>query len=139
MRTLFLLISFFAAVTAEADEEFVFWGSTIGGHKFLSGPSWQWIRDTPNWSPGQPLPITVEAAIASAKTEVERHSPKSEVWTFYYLDILSLRSGHKDKWYFLVELGAMIDATHFQRARVPVNLNGVACELFEDHEKRTTK
>jgi hypothetical protein len=120
------------------DEEFIFWRSTIHGHKYLSGPSWEWIRNTPNWTPGNPLPITVEAAIASAKAELERHTPKKENWFFFYLDILSFRSGTKDKWYFLVEFGTFDDRT-YPRARVPVNMSGVACKLFEDREERKNK
>jgi len=139
MRNLIFIFFLALAVAANANEEFIFWDSTIGGHRFLSGPSWQWIRDTPNWKPGQPLPITVEAAIASAKAELERHAPKNEIWNFWYVDILSFRSGEKDKWYFLVEFGTMVDPSDFPRARIPVNMNGVACKLFKDSEKPRSK
>ncbi|HEY3901176.1 MAG TPA: hypothetical protein VGM54_21375 [Chthoniobacter sp.] len=120
------------ATTLHATEEFVFWHSQIGGKKYTAGPSWKWIRETPNWIPGQPLPLSVDKAVASAKKELERFAPKDEHWGFSYVDLLSFRSGHKDKWYFLITFGTSLNESTFPQAQIPVNMSGVASPLFPD-------
>lgn len=140
MRIFFLIILLIATASASANEESVFWCSTIGGHNYVAGPSWDWIRDTPTWKPGQPLPITIETAVASARAEIEKHSTKKESWSFYYLDILTFRTGgEKDHWYFLVEFGSMTESWESARARIPVNMSGIACKLIEDREPQKGK
>jgi hypothetical protein len=138
MRTLVIAIAISFASTSRSDEEPVyFYNSKIDGQEFTAGAVLKWIRETPDWKPGEPLPITVEAAIASAKKELERHAPKDEYWQFDYIDILSFRNEIKGKWYFLVEFGALSERSGaFVKARIPVNMKGVAAELFRIPETK---
>jgi hypothetical protein len=83
MRALVILIVLSFAFPTKGNEEPVFfYSSTIGGQKYSAGTAWNWVRDTPDWEPGEPLPITIKVAIASAKKELERHVPKEESWQF---------------------------------------------------------
>jgi len=130
MRAPIAVVILLIATFARANEEFVYWNSQIGGKDYAAMPSWGWIRDTPNWQPGQPLPITVDEAAAVAKKELEPYAPKSENWSLYYVDLMSFRSGTKDKWYFLFTFGSEWNAVTPRRARIPVNMSGVASSLY---------
>ena len=119
---------------------YYFYESTIRGKTLACMPKDDFVRDTPTWKAGDPLPLTEEQIIKSAKAELDRHIPNPAEWEFRAFDIVRFRAGGNPKWYFVLffETPPTFEpkgTSGIQTVRVVVNFSGVALPLIET--KRT--
>ena len=100
----------------------------------------RFVEGTPDWKPGEPLPLREEAIVQAAKDELGRHVPKLADWSYDGMDFVRYRNINGSKFYCLVYFHAFFDTREhygFYDIMVPVNLNGKVSPLFLPREPKT--
>ena len=110
------------------------YGSKAQGKTFAGLATYNFIRDTPNWTPGDPLPIKEEDIIKAARAEVARHVANPDHWFYSAYDIIRFRGNGDSHWYFLVFFDNYDDpesANRHSEFQIPVNFKGIALPLYD--------
>ena len=81
----------FRQMARACEGPFFEYGSKAQGKTFASLATYNFIRDTPNWTPGDPLPIKEEDIIKAARAEVARHVANPDHWFYSAYDIIRFR------------------------------------------------
>jgi hypothetical protein len=88
------------------------------------------VRATPDWHPGDRLPITEASAVRAAKAELARHLPNISQRKYDGVDIIHFQGVAGSKYYFLVYFTGRVDSPYWlHRAFVPVNFKGEVSPL----------
>jgi hypothetical protein len=114
------------------------WGQTrIATAATTDGDTWYWevsfedVKDSPDWSPGEEPPLAVSKAIQLAEREVDKYSATPRAYRLEQVEWLHIGNHMNDvqKWIYLVtfERQYKFEGQEFSRRgtlRIPVLLDG---------------
>jgi hypothetical protein len=90
------------------------------------------VTNTPDWEPGEKMPVTPQAAAAAARTELQRHLPDADKLIYARVDIIS-NPAYSSKHYYLVYFRRDLPepGAYYRNIMVPVNFSGTASRLLK--------
>lgn len=81
------------------------WFCYADGAEYQSTISREAVDSSPAWSPGAPLPLSLDRALEVARAELAKLVKKPEEWDHSSITLERLRGSEPEHWYFVVSFG----------------------------------